>query len=332
MRDAGKTAHLQDREPRGLARAAAFVVIETHDAGASFPEVAQRARAQNADQQSKRANLEIARDGIEVVDVGPRRRVHAVEQVFEEARLLRQIGDVAQGDRRAHDAGHGDEQGDGIERRQPGGIPGSEAPREMQADAGVQPDDQRKQELAGDRRPVAHDQRSQHPGIARLDAVEFMGQACADDVDRAQRNDQRAQHQLRPLPVREPERAAAVERPQGQEEVGEQGAVENGLAQRIVPDEDEPRAADFEHAQRDQAERMVEQMRDDIEEEDVGRPEANPSDHDAISEAAAPLRAAGRWRHACPTPRWVAATGWDARRSPWQCRVCQGRLSSCRAS
>ena len=95
------------------------------------------------------------------------------------------------------------------------------------------------------------------------------------DVNRAKRHDQRAQQQLRPLPVREPERAAAIERPQGQEEVGEQGAVENGLAQRIVPDEDEPCSAGFEHAQRDQAERMVEQMRDDIEEEDVGRPEAS---------------------------------------------------------
>ena len=77
--------------------------------------------------------------------------MHAVEQVFEEARLLGEIGDVAQGDRRADDAGDGDEQCDGIERRQPGGIPGFQAPREMQADAGMQPDDQGKQELAGDR-------------------------------------------------------------------------------------------------------------------------------------------------------------------------------------
>ena len=65
---------------------------------------------------------------------------------------------------------------------------------------------------------------------------------------------------------------------------------------------------------------MVEQMRDDIEEEDVGRPEAKPADHDAISGAATPLRAAGRWRHACPRPRSAAAAGWDARRSPWRCR------------
>ncbi len=323
MRDARKAAHFQDGEPRGLARAAAFAVIEAHHAGAALPVVAQRARAQNTDQQGERPDLEIARNSVEVVDVGGRRRMHAVEQVFEEARLLGKIGDIAQGDRRTHDAGDGHEQGDGIERRQPGGVPGFQAPREMQADAGMQPDHQGQQELAGDGRPVAGDQRSQDPGIARLDAVEFVRQARADDVDCAQGNDQRAQHQLRPLPVREPERAAAIERPQGQEEVGEQGTVENGLAHRVMPDEDEPRAADFEHAQRDQAERMIEQMRDDIEEED-----ANPSDHDAISEAAKPLRAAGRWRHACLTPRSVAATGWDARRSPSRYRPCRDRLSS----
>ena len=196
----------------------------------------------------------------------------------------------------------------------------------------MQPDHQRQQKLTGDGCPVTDHQRAQDPGIARLDAVEFMGQACADDVDRAQGNDQRAQHQLRPLPVREPERAAAIERPQGQEEVGEQGAVENGLAGRVVPDEDERRAADFEHAQRDQAERVIQQMRDDVEEEDVGRPEANPSDHDAISEAAIPLRAAGRWRHACRRPRSAAATGLDAGRSPWRYRPCRVRPFSCRAS
>jgi hypothetical protein len=60
MRDAREAAHFQDREPRGLARAAPFVVIETHHAGASFPDVAQRPRAQDADQQGERPDLEIA--------------------------------------------------------------------------------------------------------------------------------------------------------------------------------------------------------------------------------------------------------------------------------
>lgn len=54
----------------------------------------------------------------------------------------------------------------------------------------------------------------------------------------------------------------------------QQGAVENGLAGGIVPDEDEPVAARFEDAQRDQAEGVIKEMRNDIEEEDVARPEA----------------------------------------------------------
>jgi len=88
MRDARETAHFQNREPRGLARAAAFAVVETHYTGTSFPEIAQRTRAQNADQQGERAELQIARNRIEVGDIGRRRRMLVDKQVFEKAGLL----------------------------------------------------------------------------------------------------------------------------------------------------------------------------------------------------------------------------------------------------
>ena len=204
MRDAGKTAHLQDGEPGRLAHAAAFVVVETHDAGAPFPEVAQRTRAQNADQQGERPDLQIARNGIEVGDVGRRRRMHAVEQVCEEARLLGKIGDVAQGNRRAARCRRRGRAGRRhrapAARRRYQDFRRHAKCRPMQACSQTT---RGKQELAGDGHPVARDQRSQHPGIARLDAVEFVRQARAHDMERAQRNDQRAQHQLRPLPARE---------------------------------------------------------------------------------------------------------------------------------
>ena len=238
----------------------------------------------------------------------------------EEARLLGEVGDVAQGDGGAGDAADRHQQGDGVEQRQPGAIPGPQAPGEVQADAGMQPDDEGQRELPHDAGPVAGHQRAQHPGIAGLDAVELVRQPGADDMSGAQRDDQRAQDPLRPFPGRQLQRAPPVERPQGEEEMAEQRAVEHGLADRIVPDEDEPVPARLEHAQRDQAERVVQQMRDDIEEQHIARPEAEPADHGAISAAAAPLPAAGRWRRACPRPRSAAAAGRDGRRSPSRCR------------
>src|SRR6266404_3405297 len=95
----------------------------------------------------------------------------------------------------------------------------------------------------------------------------------------------------------------------------QESAVECDLAERTLPDEDEPNAAHFDYAQRDQAERMIEQMRRDIEEKDVARPEANTSDHGATSEAAAPLRAAGRSRRGSRRRRPAVAAGSDGRRS-----------------
>ena len=185
-----------------------------------------------------------------------------------------EIGDITQGDGGAGDTCDRHKQGAGIEIGQCVAIPGLQAPGEVHPDAGMHPDHQRQRELAGDAFPSADQQRPQHPGIAGFDAVEFMGQPRADDMDHAQRHDQDAEAPLQPLPVRQLQRAAVVERPQGEREVDQQGAVENGLAGGIVPDEDEPAAASFENAQRDQAEGVIKEMRNDIEEEDVARPEA----------------------------------------------------------
>src|SRR5437899_5109065 len=184
----------------------------------------------------------------------------------------------------------------------------------------MQPYDQRQRELADGRGPVAHDQRSQHPGIARIDSVEQMGEPRAHDVYRAQRYDQRTQAPLRQFPGRKLEGTSPIEREQRQEEVDEKGAVEGDLAGQAMPDEEEPYAADFEQAERDQAERMIEQMRDDVSEKDIGRPETDPPDHGATSRAAIPRQAAGRSRRACQPRRWAAAAGSDARRSPWRYR------------
>src|SRR5207248_2362222 len=118
--------------------------------------------------------------------------------------------------------------------------------------------------------------------------------ARADDMQGAERNDRPAERELGPFPRREVERAPAQQRPHGQHEMHQQRAVEGDLPRQALPEEDEPDAPGLDDAQRDQAERVIEQMRGDIEEEDVARPEAEPSDHGPISGAAAPLPVAAR--------------------------------------
>ena len=333
MGNAGKAAHFEDRESGRLHGAAPIAVVQAHDPAASFPEVAQRPRAQHADEQRQCRRLELRRKWRR--DWRRRRAAaHGRERTGSP-------GSRAAGRGRRRHAGRSPRR----RCRRPEPVARRHRARAAQAryqglrrHAKCSPMQACSQTTRGSENwraiadPVAGDQRSQDPGIARLHTVQLMRQARADDMQRAQGNDQRAQDPLRPFPARELEGAPPVERPQGQEEVTEQRSVEHRLADRIVPDGDEPLAADFEHAQRDQAKRMIEKVGDDIEEEDVARPESKPSDHDAISEAAAPLRAAGRSQRACPRRRRAAAAGSGVRRSPWRCRPCRDRPSSFRAS
>src|SRR5215813_5980588 len=65
----------------------------------------------------------------------------------------------------------------------------------------------------------------------------------------------------------------------------EHGTKEGSLTDWVVPQQHEYASADLESVQRDQAQRVIEQMRDDIEEEDVARPQTEPPDHDITSRA-----------------------------------------------
>src|SRR5262245_28788518 len=64
-----------------------------------------------------------------------------------------------------------------------------------------------------------------------------------------------------------------------------QGTKEGGLPDWVVPQPRKPASADLESVQRDQAQCVIEQMRDDIEEEDVAGPQTEPPDHDITSRA-----------------------------------------------
>jgi len=320
--NAGDAADLEDREAGGLSHAATVAVVETHHAGAPLPEIAQGARGDRRGQEGERRVFEPGRDRIEVGDLLGSRNMGALEQAFEEAGTLRQLGDVAQRDGGAGKAGGGDQQGEAIEEGQPVAVPGLEAQREMQADTAMHPDDEGQGELSQNARPAAGDERSQHPRIPRLDVVERLREARAHDMDHAQRDGRCAEDPLRPFPARQFQRAPTVQRPQREEEVTQQRPVEKDLADGIVPDEGEPVPPFLEDAQRDQAERVIEEMGDDVDEEDVARPEAKPPGHGVISGEAGRLRPAGRSRRERLSRRSDAAAGRGARRSrprsaPW---------------
>src|SRR5476649_157532 len=160
-----------------------------------------------------------------------------------------------------------------------------------------------------------------------MDVEIIVGYTRADEMQRAERNDRGAQRVLRPFPRRERQRAAAEQRPQGDTDMKQQRAVEQDLSRQALPDIHEPDAPCLERAQRDEAQRVVEQMRGDVGEKDVARPEAQASDHGTTSTMPAPLRAAGRSRPSCPRPRSAAAAGSDAGRSPWRCLSYSCRIS-----
>lgn len=320
--NAGDAAHLEDGEAGGLGHAAAVAIVEPNHAGAPFPEIAQGAGGDCHRQQGECRVFETGRDRIEMRDLLGGGNVRPLEQGVEEAGTLRQLGDVAQRDRGAGEARGGDQEGEAVEQRQPVAVPGFQAQREVETDTAVHPDDEGQGELSQDAGPAAGDERAQHPGVSRVDVVEIRREPRAGDMDRAERNDRGAQEPLRPFPARELQRAPPVQRPQRQQEVTEQRPIEKNLAGGIAPDERDPMAALFEDAQRDEAERMIEEMGDDVEEEDVARPEAKPPDHRVMREGAARLRAGGRSRRAPPSPRSGAAAGPGARRShrrsgPW---------------
>ena len=134
-------------------------------------------------------------------------------------------------------------------------------------------------------------------------------------MDHAQRDDRRAEDPLRPFPARQLQRAPPVQRPQREDRSARTARrrARSGPT-GLLPDEDEPDAARLEDAQRDQPERVIEQMRDDVEEEDVARPEAEPSGH-GVYFSSGSTASGGRPIAACVPATTIgrcSRTGWAA--------------------
>jgi hypothetical protein len=164
-----------------------------HHAGAALPQVAQGASGEAAQQQDDRDRDQAVGDHRQGGAILGVRRLDLVEDVAEQSGLqLRDLKEIAQGHARAADAGGRHQQGDREEIRQPVAIPGPQAPGEVDADAGMQPDHERQAELARDAPPIVRRQRGQHPGIAAMDVEIVAGDARGDEMQRAERNDRGA--------------------------------------------------------------------------------------------------------------------------------------------
>ncbi len=148
MRDAGEPARLEDRRARLALDEAALGIVDRDGAAAQQP-VAHQPRGEHADQQINAALC----SRLEIVRAARYRSGRRHENGVEEPGRILALGDLL---RHAHDdAGSGDpgdrhQQREGIKQGQPGAVPWPEAPGEVQADAGVQPDDHGQRELAGD--------------------------------------------------------------------------------------------------------------------------------------------------------------------------------------
>ncbi len=134
----------------------------------------------------------------------------------------------------------------------------------MQTDATVNPRHDEQQDLLRERAPAFDPGRKQHEPVGRLDAVDESRTERAEQMEREQHRHSEPQQELRPFPGMQEEDAAAVDRPEGQRQVEHQrqGQQRQAVA---APERREDRTPHrFHRCQRDQAERVIGEMRRDI--------------------------------------------------------------------
>ena len=105
----------------------------------------------------------------------------------------------------------------------------------------------------------------QHIGVAVVDADKS---ARRDHMLGQQRRQQEAEDVLDGFPGRHAQATADIEAPQRERDMRDDRAVQHGQADGIAPDRQEPEPAGLECLQIDQAERVIDEMRDDIGEQD----------------------------------------------------------------
>ena len=141
-------------------------------------------------------------------------------------------------------------------------IPPAPAEREMQTETAVQPSRRHQAELPAlrTRRPKI----GNHTGVIRREPEHFIGEARRRRVTDQQDRHRKAEHDAQQFQRWQAEGAPLIDRDQRHHEMSGERAVEQNGARPAVPDLDRDRHSRFSGIERDQAERVIEEMRSDV--------------------------------------------------------------------
>jgi hypothetical protein len=170
------------------------------------------------------------------------------------------------------------EQEPAVDRAREPRIPGAEPQPEVQPDAAVDPGHGEDDDLAQARDRIELPEREHHERVGRLRPGHLVRQSGAHHVPHEEGRHQQSQGKLARFPRRHAERAPPVEGPQGEQIVDAERAVEGDGARQAAPDEDEPVLPRRHGLERDEPERVVEEVGREVGEEHEARPEADLPD------------------------------------------------------
>ena len=141
-------------------------------------------------------------------------------------------------------------------------IPPAPAEGEMQAETAVQPSRRHQAELPAlrTRRPKI----GNHARVVRRQPEQFIGEARRRGVADQQDRHREAEHDAEQFQRRQAEGAPLIDREQRHHEMSGERAVEQNGARQAVPDLDRDLHSGFGRIERDQAERVIEEMRSDV--------------------------------------------------------------------
>ena len=284
MRDLIAQARLQHGKASRHPDGAAIAVGKANHAAAPLVKGAEATRDQNHNEQAEIADDEAARDVFERIGLG--RRAHLCRREIGRAPLgvsaffhdgAAALVEAEQSERR-HQHGCGQQKRGGISEERLHSQP------EVKADTAVDPgDDQNRQ-----RHP--HPVRCRRPIAVKYLRIELGGpeqreaEPRADDMRGNQRRNAQAEHELQRFDRLPAELPPLVKRPDSEAAMDQHRAVKHDRDRQELPEQEMVVQAPGQRLQRNIAERMVEEMADQIGEEDQPADHADLPDADASQE------------------------------------------------
>jgi hypothetical protein len=132
----------------------------------------------------------------------------------------------------------------------------------VEAGTEVRPHHEEQHDLL-ERRPFARPQQPDDALVVDVVAEQHPGAARAHDMHDEERRDREAQAELQRFPDRHAQRRTPVETDQCQNEMRQQGAIEQDRPRRAAPPRGEHDAHAVHRLDRDHAERVVQEVPDD---------------------------------------------------------------------